>query len=288
MKSIYLDSTQIHSNDTNIGMVVSPNIIGLDIATIRLPSYDRPNIDGAIVPNQLYGGRAISLTGKVFGGSVSDYRTSRQTLEKAVAIKRSVDGVLSPMTFKFTTMDDLALQISVYTRQFQMPDEFLTHANFKLDMFSPDTYIVSQNETVAQIYTFQGGGMAIPMAIPIPMITGGSTVSNLANNGNIKAFPTITLQGPLTNPVLSNLTTGETMTFAYTLTHDYEQIVIDTLNRTVIYIASLGANPVNIRQYMTGDFVTIYPGNNEVKLTVGSYNPSGLATLQYRDSYSGI
>lgn len=288
MKNIYIDTLQIHSNDTDIGFFVSPEIQGLEIPSIRLPSFDRPNIDGAIVPNQLYGGRLISFKGKVYGGSVSEYRTNRQLLESAVAIKRTDAGELLPLVLKFKTMSDLLLQVNCYTKQFSCPDKNIGFANYKLDVFTGDIYLLGQTEKVAQIYTFQGGGMAIPMGIPMSMNTGGDSLQTLNNAGNVPAKPTITLWGPLQNPVLTNLTTGEVMTFTYNLTTADQSIVVDTVNRTALYSSGLGATPVNVRQYLVGDFITIAPGDNEIKLSIASYNALGLATFQWRDSYSGI
>lgn len=287
MKNIYLGTQQIHSNDSNIGFLVAPNIKGLEQPSIRLPSFDRPNTDGSIVPNQLYGGRLITLSGKVFASTVVDYRTRRRLLETAVNIQRTIDGILQPITMKFTTMDDLALQVDVYTRKFDFPDGLLMSGDYKVDFVAPSIYLLGQTLKTQLVSAFTGGGMAIPTGIPTAMNVGGISAETLTNSGNIPAYPIITLEGPLEDPTLTNETADQTMNITYTLNAG-ESIEIDTINRTAVYYASLGASPVNVRQYISGDFITVEPGENIIKLTLAAYNDDGAALFAWRDSYSGI
>ena len=287
MKAIYLNTTQIHSNTDGIGIIVHPDIKGLEMPAIRLPNFDRPNVDGAIVPNQLYGGRLISFSGRVYATTVSAYRTLRRTLEQAVAIQRTA-GVLYPITLKMTTMDDLALQVEVYTKAFEFPDKDMLFSTFRMDLFAPSLFLLGQTLKTRNLYTFFGGGMEIPTAIPMDMNVGGESVDILDNLGNVNANPIITLVGPLNTPTITNETTGEAMTISYNLNVNTKRIVIDTEKRTVVYYASLSAAGTNLRSALTGDFITLAPGNNSVKLTLASYNADGVAQFAWRDSYGGI
>lgn len=287
MKNIYIGSTKIHDNTLNSGLYLAPKIQGLEIPDIRLPYYERPTADGAVVPGQLYSGRLISFQGVVIGETASEYRTLRRTLESAISIRRDDSGNYLPRTLKFKTMDDLELQIDVYTRKLQFDDINLRHGSYKLDLYAPDFALLSQAVKNEVIAAFTGGGMAIPMAIPMDMSVGGSTAATLTNDGNISAYPTITITGPVTNPTLINEQTGETLDLTYTLTTADESIVIDTLRRTVIYYATSGGSPVNVRGAMAGDFITLQPGDNTVKLVLASTS-DGKATFSWRDSYLGV
>lgn len=288
MKTAHLGSTQIHSNtDSSIGFFLLPNIAGLEQPEIRLPSFNRPNVDGAVVPNQLYGGRLITLLGRVHGDDVSTYRSRRRTLQQAVAIQKDSNDEVIPITFKFTTMDDLDLQVEVYNKSFSFPDKFMLFGDYKLDLFAPSLYLLSQVAKSTVIYPFDAGGMAIPMGIPMAFNANAAAVSPLANDGNVDAYPTIQINGPITDPTLVNETKDQTMNFDYTLSSG-QYIVIDTQRRTVVYYSSLGASPVNIRDALTGDFITLAPGSNIVKLTLGSFSDEGNVQFTWRDSYSGI
>lgn len=288
MKNAYLNELQIHDYQTNIGFWLTPRIQGLETPSIRLPSFERPNIDGAFVPNQLYGGRAISLEGRVSGsGNILTYRTRRRQLEGVARIYRP-GGVLSPITFKFKTMDDLELQASVYVRKLNFPDIYLAGGQFLLDLFAPDIRLLSQTLKTQQLSIFSGGGMAIPMAIPMDMSAGGSVETSIQNTGDISSFPIITIYGTIEDPTISNQTTSESFSIDYTLTSADEFITIDVETRTVLYYADASTTPVNIRQYFSGDWFEIAPGSNSIKLVVADTADTGFALIQWRDAYLGI
>ena len=287
MKKAYLNSLQIHDNTTNIGFWLRPNIQGLEMPEIRLPSFERPNVDGAFVPNQLYGGRAITLEGKVVASDVATYRTRRRSLENVARIYRPGD-ILTPITLKFTTMDDLELQVEVYTKKLKFPDTLMTASDFVLDLYAPNLRILSQELHTQQVNIFEGGGMAIPMAIPTDMGVGGSVETQITNAGGISAFPFWVINGTIDDPTISNQTTGESFSLNYTLTTTSERIEVDVENRTVLYFATPGATGLNIRQYFSGDWFELTPGNNTIKLVVADTSDTGNAVVTWRDAYIGI
>lgn len=287
MKNAYLNNLQIHDNTQNIGYWLKPNIQGLEMPAIRLPIVERPNFDGASVPNQLYGGRAITLEGKVVGSTVAEYRSRREALISAVKIYRPA-GVLTPITFKFKTMTDLELQVEVFSRKPTIPDKFLTSADYSLELFAQDYRIFSQELHQIRLNIFEGGGMSIPMAIPMDMSVGGSVETSVNNAGNIPSRPYIVIYGSIEDPTISNQTTDESFSIDYTLTTSDERIEIDMETRTVLYYSSPTATGLNIRQYFTGDWFELEPGNNTVKLTVAEVTDTGYAEVRWRDAYIGI
>lgn len=287
MKKVYLNNLQIHDNTQNIGYFLRPNIQGLEMPEIRLPSFERPNIDGAFVPNQLYGGRAITLEGKVVASDVATYRTRRRAFENVARIYRPGD-VLNPITMKFTTMDDLELQVEVYTRKLKFPDTLMTASDFVIDLYAPNIRLLSQTLHSQLISIFEGGGMAIPMAIPTDMGVGGSVETQINNAGGISAFPFWVIHGTIEDPTISNQTTGESFSLNYTLTSADEYIEVDVENRTVLYFADNTTPGVNIRQYFSGDWFELAPGNNTIKLVVADTSDTGYANVTWRDAYIGI
>lgn len=288
MKNAYLNNTQIHDNEVNVGFWLKPNIQGLESPSIRLPSFERPNVDGAFVPNQLYGGRAITLEGKVSGGGdMLTYRTRRRTLENAARIYRP-GGVLAPINFKFKTMDDLELQVEVYVRKLELPDVYMGGGTFKLDLFAPDIRLLSQMLHQEQLNIFSGGGMPIPMPIPMDMSAGGSVETAITNSGDTGAFPLIILYGSIEDPTVSNQTTGASFSIDYTLTTSDERIEIDIENRTVLYFATPGAVGANIRDKFSGDWLEIESGDNVIKLVVANTADTGYALIRWRDAYLGV
>lgn len=287
MKNAYLNNLQIHDNTQNIGYWLKPNIQGLEMPSIRLPTIERPNIDGSIVPNQLYSGRAISLEGKIVGDTIAVYRARREAFINVAKINRP-DDVLMPVFFKFKTMIDLELQIEVYVRKPNVPDKLLMSADYTLDLYAPDYRIYSQELHQARLNIFEGGGMSIPMPIPMDMSVGGSIQTQLNNAGNISSKPAIVIYGTIDDPTVSNQTTGKSFSLNYTLTSVDERIEIDVVNRTVLYFSSPTATGLNIRQYFSGDWFELEPGNNTIKLVVADISDLGYAQISWRDAYIGI
>ena len=287
MKSIYIDSTIIHSITQDIGLYVLKGIEGLELPPIRTASFENPASDGAFLSNQLYGGRLISFTGLVSGTCATDYRSKRDQIITAFSIERE-NGSVTPKTFKFTTLIDQELQATFYTKDFSFTDEDVKNGTYRVDLFCPDQRIESQTLSSLVIYLFSGGGFAIPFGIPFDMSTGGSTTDELTNNGNIDSFLNITLNGPLTNPTIDNLTTGEQLTITKTLTTSSERIEIDTKNRTVLYFSTPTATGVNALADQSGDWIFLQPGSNEIKLTNATYNSEASAEFTWRDAYVGV
>lgn len=288
MKKIFLDDFQIHDNLADIGCFVSPGVQGLESPDVRLSSFVRPNVDGAVVPSQLWGGRLLTLDGVVYANTATAYRKKRMALEGATGIQKDFSGNLRAITLRLETMDGLSLQVEVFTRKLVFVDNYTTHGRFRLEFFAPSFSLLSQRLSNQDIFIFFGGGMAIPLAIPTSMNVAGSTLIKLNNNGNMESFPIFTFFGPLTNPVFSNLTTNKSFSLAYTLTSASQNITIDTNKKTATFRPTQDGNPVNIRQHFSGDFVTLAPNGNQVKLSNVNYNAQAFCRVSWRDSYSGV
>jgi len=287
MKTIYIDSLQIHSNTEDLGFIVDPNIIGLEQPTIRLPSFDKPNVDGSTVPSQLYSGRLITLSGLVYASDILTYMQRRSSLISACSIKKSSSNQILPLTLKFTTMNDLDLQVSVYNRKIDFPFKVIKSGRFKLDLFAPKFYLSSQVQKSAVIYVYTGGGMGCPTPSPTPFNVNASSISVLNNEGNIDAPTQIIITGPVSDPVVVNETNGQLMTLDYNLTTADEFIVIDSELGTALYYADLNTTPLNIRDKISGDFISLIPGDNYVKLSVAGLDTGNIQVF-WRDCYSGL
>lgn len=104
---------------------------------------------------------------------------------------------------------------------------------------------------------------------------GAYTITNAGGTGT---KPTLTLAGPLTNPVLTNETTGETLELTYTLGSG-ETLTID-FDAATIYLDGTAS-----RYYAKtgGTFWELAAGDNNVRFSAQS--GSGTATLEWRDAW---
>lgn len=155
---------------------------------------------------------------------------------------------------------------------------------YRIELEAEYPFLQSQTLNTESAHVFAGGGMPIPMPIPMPMNSGGSNELIINQGGNAPAYPQFLFYGPLTNPSLTNVTTGQVFNLNYTLTSGYDKILVDTFLRTVLIDPYL--TPINGRQYASGDFWTLEPGNNIIHL--GSSVDGGRVEIIYRDHWYGL
>lgn len=289
MKQIYLDNFKIHDYQGTPEYYISPRIEGLDMPEIRLGKSDLPGQHGAIVGNQLYGGRLITIKGQIRQGSIVEYAQRRRALEQAVSI-RTYQGRTMPRTLKILTMDDLWLQLDVYTRKPVLDIYYLNHGEFSIELFAPDYRLLSMTELSQAIQVFSGGGWGVPMDLTtgLDMSVGGDVIGNseaIVNEGNAPSSPNFLFVGQMENPTLINQTTGEQLAFTYPLL-DGDFIEVDTKLKTARHIN--GSTITNIQQYFSGSFFQLQPGNNVLKLSVVSNNSAAKVYVRHRASYIGI
>lgn len=284
MKSIYIGTLQIHSNTANLGYAVSPGISGMEFPEVRNVHYNKPGEHGAFLSNQLYGGRIVMLEGFVFATTVAAFEALRRQLADACRITRDNNTVPVAKTLKFTTMDDIALQADCYVRKFTMKVVNLLYAKFQIDIFIPDFAFQAQTEQSTTITRASGGGAVYPFIYP--QIYGGSTGGQaiIVNAGNAEAFPTIYLNGPITNPIIQNTTVNRYIELSMTL-NSTDQVVIDMKNKTII---KNGTTPVIANKTSPSQFWWLEKGSNTVKFFTSNGADTGNAQVKWRDSYLGI
>ncbi len=131
-----------------------------------------------------------------------------------------------------------------------------------------------------------GGGMSVPMAVPLDLSHGRTTALNITNNGNYQAFPTVIFTGVLTNPSLTITSNGVAQSFSVsqTLSDATQTITVDCYNRTVLLLPSGNVG----RQYFSGTFWTIPPGTSTIQLTTGSGGDTGNALVLFADTFLNL
>ena len=122
------------------------------------------------------------------------------------------------------------------------------------------------------------------MPIPLDLSNGATPSVTIQNFGNYPAYPFFTFVGPLTNPTITDMNTGEQLAMAQTLTDDTESIEIDCYNRTVVLEPSGNVG----RQYMSGSFWTIPLGVITVQLGNDNSTDTGKCTISWRDTFLNV
>lgn len=256
----------------------------LTFPEINITALRRGSFPGQKVSFGKPTGYKFALEWAVVGDTFSDLATQRETFLKLFGeiIK---DG---SKTLKINKSNAVNVQIDVVGVKVagEVMAEDGTASKLLIDLISEYPYLMSQTLQSYDVFILNGGGMGIPMSIPMDMSINGANEATLNNGGNIEAFPILTFYGPINNPSIQNVTTGKQLSLSYNLLSSSDYIVVDTFKRTVnLYIS--GAQ-TNARRYASGDFWTLQPGNNVIHLTTGTYNPTGKCKVEWRDHYLGI
>ncbi len=283
MKSIYLDSLLIHTNTGLATYVVKAPIEGLEYPEIRLSKYSRVGEYGSIIPNTLYDGRHITLQGYVLANSSGGYQAARRVLEAALAISKDSSNKVQPRTLKMTTMDDLALQCDVHVRNFQMKIMNMIGGEFFLDLYSPDYQLYSQSLSSASLTRTVGGGFTLPVILPIVFTASTGGTATATNNGTAESFPTVTISGPMTNPVISNSTLNRYIQLSLTI-NTGEQVTIDMKNKTIVK----DGQSVIQNKVAGSQFWWLNPGANTLRVQSSSGSDTGTVQVSFRHAYLGI
>lgn len=153
---------------------------------------------------------------------------------------------------------------------------------FRIELEAEYPFLQDQTEQNESVLVFSGGGMEIPMPIPMDMSMGGLNEVTITNGGNADAFPLFTFTGALGTPSLTNITTDKTFNLSTSLASPTDIIIVDTFLRTVI----INPGGTNGRRFASGDFWTLAPGDNLIRL--GSGIGTGSCLVTFRDHYYGI
>ncbi|MAN76864.1 MAG: hypothetical protein CML24_06645 [Rhizobiales bacterium] len=135
-----------------------------------------------------------------------------------------------------------------------------------------------------------------------PIILGGGAENyvdiRVTNNGDVPAYPTITISGPCGNPQITNQTLNQkvsgsgnfslTANGGLTLNNNTQSVTINMLNRTVI--RNNGASEINKLRY-SANFWALAPGENTIRFRINgppAPTASTSISIKWRDTYSGI
>lgn len=245
-------------------------------------TVNRGNYHGAKIYPGKFTSQQIVSEWIVVGSSYSDLADQREDFRKAVSrlLARGEESM------RITKSNGVVLTIPIKAAKLvgDIKSEDGVSGKFLVTFLAEYPFFRSLSQKSSDMAIFSGGGMAIPMGIPMDMSAGGSGEFQVTNEGEYDAFPVFTFQGVLDNPTITNVTTGEQLSLAYSLATEDDSIVVDTYERSAILYPAGN----NARQYVSGDFLTIVPGVNALRLTAGSYNEQGVVTVAFYDTYLGV
>lgn len=161
------------------------------------------------------------------------------------------------------------------------------HQMIIIAFFAPNPFWYDPAQLQSIMIGFSGG-FSFPFSFPFNLGTVGSEIE-VVNSGNIETPVMIYFYGEVTDPVISNLTTGEDITIVHTVA-DGDILIINTAFGEKAALILTGGVYVNAFEYVSPDsvFWKLAPGINAVKYTVTSQGANANCLLYYYNLFSGI
>lgn len=267
------------------GILVQTPIEGLDSPNYRNNSFSNPGRHGVSVSSQFYDARIINLTGQINGSTPAAYEAYRSQLSQAVQIQKDASGYPLPVRMTFITMAGTSYFADIFFDKPTFSIGSPMYCDFQVTgtVANPFIFGVSPVGT-GVIYPPTAGGRITPTITPYTTTasTGGNNISY--NPGVETALPIIYIYGSITNPVITNMTTGKVMRLTYTVAAG-DQVAIDMYNQliTLNHSSSLIST-----KSIDSDWWGVIPGNNVISLSTGSTSDSGYIAGNYYAPYVGI
>lgn len=250
---------------------------------------DRLRADGRIAGDDFLAGRTITLRVEVTGTSDTDMTANVAALKKAFRAGRGVTE--QPLTIQAPGVGDGAVvRVVCRPRKMGSPIDRLWQTRlpvFLIQLDGTDPRIYDDTEsTVTADLADAGTGHAWPQVWP--MDWGGASTSGIVtatNDGTYSTPWTATITGPVVNPSIENVGTGDTLKFAadggLTLTAS-DTLVVSSATRTALLNGTASrysklASPVS--------WWDLDPGDTELRFG-GSTTGSPSMTVTWRSAWT--
>lgn len=246
-------------------------------------STDQPYVgrSGLAMGRDFYGGRTVTITLTVYAPDSDQFSFAVDALAAAFAAPR--DNELS-LTFTIPGVAaGLAARLLCRPRRVSLPIPslyFNQQAEAVIELFAtdPKKYANSPSSFVVSVGV-TAGGFAWPFTWPLTWPGSTASAAILTNLGNVPTYPNVRFDGPLTNPAITNLNTGQTVSLTISIaTGDW--VDLNFANRTVLINGAVNRYP-----YLDdADWWAIAPGNTTVALTADA--GTGTALITWRSAWT--
>lgn len=293
----YLDlgSLRLHEDTTH-------GLTGIDGLTgpsgVRGTWDDRPEADGWVSPAVTYlPGRTIILEGAVWGGSGATTAAKIDAAwtewnELAAALEQAAaDPTLLKWRHAGGSVDlqgYVQLAGEVLPRLSEDRNGPLVEYQAMLRASDPRWYSQTEQSSTVGSPTVDGG-MPLPVVFPIPFGAGSSGGSlTVTNAGNTISYPRLVIQGPISGPVVENVTQGLALVFSDLVVGAGQTLTIETNPASPRSATVAGANALGSLDWLLSEWFGITAGATETIRFYGlggGYAAGTTLTVYWRDAY---
>ncbi|MBV1778673.1 phage tail family protein [Paeniglutamicibacter sp. ABSL32-1] len=297
---IWLNDFELNNPAKRVYM--NEDIEGLDLPDIRTSRGQRAGQAGSYFGAQIFDARYITIQGSIFSGSVAEALQRRKEIQAALPLYPD------RLTVRILDDDGYAYILYAQVMSFKMPIKRARMKSlFKLELEAADPTIYDDtagSALSAPINKAVPGGFVFNSTSPVFgwsfYFSAGQPNSSVDNSSNVAVNPVIKITGATTNPILTNVTTGQVFQLDNYATASDSVTLIDMQQHTVKLGTAADIDPEtglfyegrggNVFGYapLASEFWSLVPGINQIKFDSGSGADVSSALMVWRPGVMGI
>jgi phage-related protein len=257
--------TQVYSfsfNNQTFGGAGSPyqilSVDGLEsLPGIRNQDDNRGYADGMFSGRDFLAGRTVSIIFNTFASGANSAQTNYNTIQSTLLPQQS--GT-TPLYFKFPNSPTSEQFVNARVRALRTtidPNYTYGYITSQVDFFCPDPNYYNNNTQTATMAVTPATGRVYDRTYDLNYGGGTSYLTTTVSNiGWATTYPLITINGPVIDPSVGNLTTNNSLLLSGTYIST-DVITIDLYNKLI----TLNGQPAR-NLLVSGTWFGAIPGNN--------------------------
>ncbi len=265
---------------TVYGIVASAGLHGAE--EIRSSDDPRPQAHGVFLGRDYLGARLVSLEVAITADDAAAARAAVEELAAAWHMTGPAEGETEPLRFRLPGRPAQRLMGRPRRAAFDTSRLQAGRVRAELEYFAADPYIYADEaESVALPLTAESVGRTYPRTYPLTYGAALSGVAIVTNSGTVPTHPTIRIVGPVDNPQVENVTAGEYVRIALSLTAD-DYLDVDMASGTVMLNGTASR-----RSALTSESTwwALAPGDNEVRARADTVQTGAVAAVSWRSAW---
>lgn len=257
-------------------------ISGLDGADVRENAADIVEGDGGIHDNFYAGRRSV-----VFSGLIWPEPDMEAVNRRINALLRATNALREDGIVRWQESGEDFQRRLTWRRQQKPAITGRRPKAFQVALVSADHRIFSDEEHSLSVLGTAGeeNGFGFNLGFDLSFGGGGVVGQLLIDNaGDAYTPPRLKVSGPVTNPIISNVTTGEEIRLIYTLAEG-EYLEIDTRSDDVAVLLNGVTDRYSALDFVNSDIWQLSPGVNDVRLQASSIAAPATLTVNWRDAW---
>lgn len=271
IESAYIDALQIHSTAT-YGLTE----FGMGSPAPRAVTENRPSAHGATDSTAWYGPRIFQVTGYIQAASRADLWAAVDNLKGSLVLGTTHTLKFRRQGLTYDEQATVRVDSPVDIPLTIFPGNLL---QFGVSLFSADPRLYTTTLNAGSYDPTSSGSGGLTFGLDFPLVFNASLTSgqlSVTNEGNIDSPPVFIITGPVTNPIIDNDSTGDSIyTQSLALTAG-QTLTLDVQSREVTLDG--GTSRPDLIDVSLTDWFNIVPGTNLLRLR-GSSMSAGATAL---------